>query len=220
MTAGVIFDWRGTLVTTLTPRQWVAEALRRLGRDHGPDAVEPVLSAVADASGPEDRLDGPGVDSDADVHRSTYLGVFADAGLDDELAETLYAVESDPRHNPFALDAAATLHALQGGGVRVAVVSDIHFDVRPAFAAAGLGGLVDVFTLSFEHGVQKPAPEIFRIALASLGVAAPDALMVGDRAGPDGAAVEEGIATLLLPPLVDVADRRLHKVLALCGAGT
>lgn len=42
--------------------------------------------------------------------------------------------------------------------------------------------------------------------------------MVGDRSRPDGGAVERGITTLLIPPLDDPRDARLHKVLALCEA--
>jgi FMN phosphatase YigB (HAD superfamily) len=49
------------------------------------------------------------------------------------------------------------------------------------------------------------------------GVTSDEALMVGDRSRPDGAAVEQGITTLLLPPLRQAADCRLDKVLALCG---
>jgi len=41
--------------------------------------------------------------------------------------------------------------------------------------------------------------------------------MVGDRSHPDGAAVEQGITTLLLPPLSNPSQRRLHHVLALTG---
>ncbi len=41
--------------------------------------------------------------------------------------------------------------------------------------------------------------------------------MVGDRAGPDGPAVEQGIPTLLLPPLKHPEQRRLHHVLAMTG---
>ncbi|MGY2129005.1 HAD family hydrolase [Blastococcus sp. SYSU DS0617] len=217
MTKAVLFDWRGTLVTTLSEREWVEQALPVLGRDCSPGAVDGILTAIAEANGAEDRLDGPGVDSDAALHRRTYLEVFADAGLDAELAEALYAVESDPGRNRFAVDVEETFQALRGRGVLIAVVSDIHVDLRPAFAAAGLGGLVDVFTLSFEQGVQKPDPLMFSRTLDALQVAPPDALMVGDRSRPDGAAVESGIPTLLVPPLRDVADRRLDKVLRLCG---
>ena len=213
---GVIFDWRGTLVTTLSDQDWVREALLLVGRGNDPDGINRVLTSIRAASGDDDRLEGPGVDSDADYHRRTYLQVFGDAGCDDDLARALYAVESDPRHNPFAADAVSTVLELRRRGVRVAVLSDIHFDVRPAFTAAGLDDCIDVFTLSFEQGIQEPDRRMFRRTLSALGVMPADTLMVGDRSGPDGVAVEEGITTLLLPPLTNVEDRRLHRVLALC----
>jgi HAD superfamily hydrolase (TIGR01509 family) len=211
----VLFDWRGTLVTTLSDAQWVQEALTRLGRDTA--RTSDVVTAIVAANGPEDRLDGPGVDSDAELHRRTYRQVLAEAGLDDELADALYAVESDLSLNRFADDVAGTLAVLHRHGVRVGVLSDLHVDVRPAFRAAGLLGLVDTFTLSFEQGVQKPDPRAFRAALDALGTAAEETLMVGDRAAVDGAAVELGMTVLLVPPLRSVAERRLHRVLALGG---
>lgn len=212
----VLFDWRGTLVTTLTEHEWIQTALVATGRGAEPADVAKILKAIVAANGEHDRLDGPGVDSDPALHRSTFMDVFADAGLDDDLAQALYAVESDPRHNPFADDVAETLVELRLRGMRVAVVSDIHFDLRPAFDAAGLLQYVDTFTLSFEQGVQKPNPVMFSRTLDALGVAPAEALMVGDRSRPDGAAVEQGITTLLLPPLRGVSERRLDKVLALC----
>ncbi len=219
MIRAVLFDWRGTLVVNLTDVEWVERALAALGRGTDAATVEGIAAAIARANGPGNRLDAPGVDCDAALHRLTFLGVLADAGLDAELVDSLYAVESDPRNNPFAGDVAGTFAALRGRGIRIAVVSDIHVDLRPAFDAAGLAGLVDVFTLSVEQGVQKPDPRMFTRTLDALGVGPEDALMVGDRSRPDGAAVEAGIPTLLLPPLRSVDDRRLHLVLALCGAG-
>jgi FMN phosphatase YigB (HAD superfamily) len=206
----VLFDWRGTLATTLDEQAWATEALRRLGRDDDAAALAARLATIAD------RLDAPGVDTDAALHRRTYLDALATLGVDDDLAETLYAVESDPALNVFADDAAATLRELCAAGLRLAVVSDIHVDIRPAFAAAGLDGVVDVFTLSVEHRIQKPDPRMFTRTLRALGVEPEDALMVGDRSQPDGAAVECGLTTLLLPPLAAPSDRRLHRVLALC----
>jgi FMN phosphatase YigB (HAD superfamily) len=211
----VLFDWRGTLVTTLAIEDWVRQALRRLDRPAEDGAVED-LAALLD--GAEDALDGPGADCDAGLHRRTYLTAFRGLGIDADLAEALYAVESDPAGNPFAVDAAETLVRLRAAGLRLAVVSYIHIDIRPAFAAAGLGDLVDVFTLSFEQGVQKPDPRMFTRTLTALGVDAGRGLMVGDRSRPDGAAVEAGLTTLLLPPLTHTEERRLHLVPALCGA--
>ena len=174
-----------------------------------------MVSAIGAANGVEDRFDGPGVDSDAELHRSTYFEVFADAGLDEDLAAALYAVEADYRHNVFAADAQATLADLHGRGIRLAIVSDIHFDLRPAFAAANMGDLIDVFTLSYEQGTQKPDPAMFTDTVGRLGSTPRTTLMVGDRSGPDGAAVEQGIVTLLLPPLRSPTDLRLHLVSSL-----
>ncbi|TFV86158.1 HAD family hydrolase [Blastococcus sp. CT_GayMR16] len=213
----VLLDWRGTLVTTLTEEDWARQALLRLGRPTWPDLVDHVAARLRTA---EAALDAPGTDTDAGVHRRTYLQVLSAAGLDDDLVQALYAVESDPGCNTFAVDVADTLRLLNGAGLRIAVVSDVHVDIRPAFEAAGLAGLVDVFTLSFEQGVQKPDPAMFTHTLSALGVAAGEALMVGDRSRPDGAAVESGITTLLVPPLTGPEDRRLHLVLALCGVAS
>ncbi|MEV6816049.1 HAD family hydrolase [Micromonospora sp. NPDC051296] len=196
-------------MTTLSSESWVRAALRRLGRDDQPETVANVWAAIAAAAGEPDRLDAPGVDCDAAVHRATYHAVFADAGLDADLAEALYAVESDPAYNPFAVDAASVLRAIARDGLPIAVLSDIHFDLRPAFVAAGLADVVDAYVLSFEHGVQKPDPRIFRLALDELGTDPARTLMVGDRRRPDGGALDVGMPTLLLPPLTDTQDRRL-----------
>lgn len=61
---------------------------------------------------------------------------------------------------------------------------------------------------------------MFELTLTALDVEPSEALMVGDRSRPDGAAVENGITTLLLPPLRNAHEARLHKVLALCDADT
>ncbi|XVS62789.1 HAD family hydrolase [Actinosynnema sp. CA-299493] len=202
----VIFDWRGTLVLAPTFRGWVSEALRRLGRDT--DRTSDVIASL-DLS----LVDVPGLDADAELHRATYYGAFRAAGLDGEPADSLYAVESDPAFTPFAVDAGPTLRELRDAGVRIGVLSDIHFDLRPAFA----GLPVDSFVLSFEHGVVKPDPAIFHVALRELGAAPGETLMVGDRSTHDGAGVEAGLPTLLVPPLRDVGDARLHLVTKLLG---
>ncbi|TNM63275.1 hypothetical protein FHN55_15720 [Streptomyces sp. NP160] len=44
---------------------------------------------------------------------------------------------------------------------------------------------------------------------------AEDVLVVGDRASHDGAAVDLGITTLLVPPLQSPHERRLQRVLDL-----
>ncbi len=189
--------------------EWVTLALTRLGRD---PAAAAELWARIEAAPNADLLDADGVDCDARAHRAAYFAVFAAGGLDDELSVMLYDLEGDAALNPFAADVKEVLTDLPARGVKVAVISDIHFDLCPAFAAAGLDDLVEVFVLSYEENAQKPAPAMFTRALDRLAVTPMETLMVGDRSGYDGAAVELGIVTLLLPPLRSPADRRLHLV--------
>jgi len=214
----VVFDWRGTLVSELTQEGWAGEALRRAGREHDDGAVRGLLGDIRRAAGEPNRLQSPLGNISAERHRETYYAVFADAGLDDELADALFAVDSDPSYNIFAVDAAETLASLIEKNCRIGVLSNIHFDIRPMFEQAGLLGSIDAFVLSNEHGVQKPDPAIFRLALELLGTRAEQTLMVGDRASRDGVAVEVGMPTLLVPPLSDPRQRRLHLVTNVVGA--
>jgi HAD superfamily hydrolase (TIGR01549 family) len=139
--------------------------------------------------------------------------VIRDAQIDQDLARELYAVESDPNYKPFAQDVGQALQTIKNSGVRIAVLSDIHVDIRSAFERAGLLSLIDLFVLSFQHGVQKPRPEMFQLALEGLNLPATQVLMVGDRA----AYVGEGMVTLLLPALRSITDCRLHLVTAPLG---
>ncbi len=215
----MLLDWRGTLVVPPTYSWLVGTALRRLGREASPASVAAVLDRLRAVD--DDEVVSSAVDTDAAVHRLAYQRWFDRAGLDDELARELYAVESDAALNPFADDVGPLLQALRAAGVRIGVVSDIHVDLRPVFAehrnpeGSTWADLVSAWALSFELGVAKPDPAIFEVALQRLGLAPEEVLVVGDRSTHDGAAVELGMTTLLLPPLRAPADRRLHHVLDL-----
>ncbi len=215
----VLFDWRLTLVHDPPDEWWVSTALERAGRAADESAVAAWCDALRRAASlPEVAAGELDCDCSATAHRDWSLMYFRLAGLDDELAESLYALDFDPASHPFYPDTEPVLRALRGRGCRMAVVSDIHVDLRPEFAAAELDQYIDAFVLSFEHGVQKPGREIFEIALRELEVTAEEALMVGDRASHDGGGVAAGITTLLLPAVAS-ADREvgLARVLALVG---
>ncbi|MGF6881744.1 FMN phosphatase YigB (HAD superfamily) [Nocardia sp. GP40] len=214
----VVFDWRGTLAYELTPEDWAYEALSRTDRPHDEQAVATLLDKISAAAGQPSRLKSADGNTSYDKHRETYYTVFADAGLDCDLADALFAVDSDPLYNTFAVDAAATMSSLTEIGCKIGILSNIHFDIRPVFAEAQLLDSIDAFVLSGEHGVQKPDPAIFRLALRLLGTDAGRTLMVGDRASRDGMAVEVGMPTLLVPPLTDPQQQRLHIVTNTVGA--
>jgi FMN phosphatase YigB (HAD superfamily) len=216
---GVLLDWRGTLVVAPTYPWLVRTALQRLGRPAARADLDVVLAQLR--CGDASLVGAHDVDADAGRHRDAHAHWFATAGIDQELADALYAVESDVLANPFAADVGPLLTALSAAGVAVGVLSDIHVDIRPAFAAQRTAGgrtwadLVDGWALSFELGFAKPDARIFTAALGTLALPAEDVLMVGDRGAWDGAAAEVGITTLVLPPLASPDQQRLHRVLDL-----
>jgi len=135
------------------------------------------------------------------LHREAYLHVLRESGLADHHAETLYDRVIDPSSWTPYPDTADVLKGLHRQGIKTAVVSNIAFDVRPAFVALGVAECVDEFVLSFEVGAVKPAAAIFETALSRLGVEAAHAVMVGDSDEADGGARALGCGFALVDPL-------------------
>ncbi len=205
----VLFDWSGTLVHDPPPIDRLRAALRALDREPRAEQVAATLDRITAAAQLPDVVEAMrDEDTSTARHRSANMLWFRRAGLDADLAEALYAVDADSDNRPLYTDAAATLAALHSSGVKVAVVSDIHLDLRVSLHDQGVGDHVDAYALSFELGCQKPDPRIFLTALDLLDVDAARALMVGDRCSHDGGAVDVGILTLILPPPPTVVGAR------------
>jgi HAD superfamily hydrolase (TIGR01509 family) len=135
------------------------------------------------------------------LHREAYLHVLRESGVADRHAEKLYELMIDPLNWTPYPDTADVLKHLHRQGIKTAVVSNIAFDVRPAFESIGAAEFVDEFVLSFEVGVMKPDAAIFETALTRLGVDAADAIMVGDSDEADGGARALGCRFILVDPL-------------------
>jgi FMN phosphatase YigB (HAD superfamily) len=215
----VLLDWRGTLAVDPPHEWWIREALLRCGRPADPESVARAASALRReerrfAGSPEALT----VDCSATAHRLETLRLYRRSGLDADLADALYELDLEPASHPLFPDVLDVLTELRSLGLKTVVVSDIHFDLRPDLGFHGAGEHVDDYVLSFEHGVQKPDPAIFEIALDAAGTGAEGALMVGDRASRDGGAAAVGIRTLIYPPLREARPRGLDAVVALCRA--
>jgi HAD superfamily hydrolase (TIGR01509 family) len=135
------------------------------------------------------------------LHREAYLHVLRESGLADHHAEALYDRVIDMSSWTPYPDTADVLKGLFRQGIKTAVVSNIAFDVRPAFVAIGAADYVDEFVLSFEVGAIKPDAAIFETALARLGVEAAHTVMVGDSDEADGGARAVGCGFILVDPL-------------------
>jgi HAD superfamily hydrolase (TIGR01493 family) len=157
-------------------------------------------------------------DLEPHLHREAYLHVLRESGVAEHHARELYDRLIDPASWTPYPDTAAVLTGLKRQGLRIAVVSNIAFDVRPAFAALGVLGDIDEVVLSYEVGAVKPNAEIFATALDRLGVVATDALMVGDSEEADGGARALGCAFALVDPL-PTDERPDGLVRALSAAG-
>jgi putative hydrolase of the HAD superfamily len=107
---------------------------------------------------------------------------------------------------PGARDACRNLAA---AGLRLAVVSNWDIGLHDHLKALGLGAIVDVIVTSAEAGAPKPAPAVFEIALARLGVDDPArAVHVGDAAADREGAHAAGLR-FEPAPLADAAQRIL-----------
>ena len=217
---GVIFDFHGTLVDAHDPAAWV-DAARRFLAERG----LPVPDAAHDAGLAQHlheiwtHADTVDPASTRDLSRERHREVFAQAvelhlGSDSGMVEALYAVMPQ-QWVPFT-DAVPVLNALRERGVRLVLLSNIGVDIRPQLATTGLAELLDDVVLSYEVGMVKPDPGIFRSALERLGRPAAQTLMVGDSASADIGGAALGIRTLILPRTARRV-RGLDAVLRLVG---
>lgn len=94
-----------------------------------------------------------------------------------------------------------TLATLRSRGLRVAMVSNYDSRLHRVVEELGLAPHLDAVVVSSETGWAKPSPRIYAAALAALGVAPGEALMVGDRPREDCAGARAaGLAALLYDP--------------------
>lgn len=113
-------------------------------------------------------------------------------GVDAALGARLLAHfrETYERHCNLSDDTRATLAALRARGLKLGVITNGGSEMqRRKLAGLELERSFDVVLVSEEEGVRKPDAEIFRRALARLGVTAHRAMFVGDHpvADVDGA---------------------------------
>lgn len=143
-------------------------------------------------------------DLDPVLHRKAFIEAIRQAGVPvREQAESLYDQLIEPANWAPYPDAEQVLKSLAAAGIPVAVVSNIGFDIRPAFELSGLSAHVAEFVLSYELGAIKPDARIFQHALDAIGVAAGEAVMIGDSEHADGGARALGAQFALvasLPP--------------------
>jgi putative hydrolase of the HAD superfamily len=95
--------------------------------------------------------------------------------------------------------AVETLRELRSRGLRVGLISVCSDDVPAVWSGTQLAGLFDSEVFSCDVGLRKPDPRIYALACEQLGVAAHDALFVGDGANDELAGAERaGLRAVLI----------------------
>jgi putative hydrolase of the HAD superfamily len=202
----VTFDAGGTLIAVAEP---VGVTYARVAARHGiavhADDVESRFRA-AFATAPPLAFAGASPTRLGDHERAWWYTVVrralgseaAGAPLDASAGE-LFAYYAGARAWRVFPDVPDVLAAMRRLGLRLAVVSNFDARLGPLLGALGLTPLVDAVVHSSRAGSAKPDPGIFHDALARLGVAAADALHVGDEPIEDvGGALGAGMRAVLI----------------------
>jgi putative hydrolase of the HAD superfamily len=215
----VLFDAGDTLIRLSGNGETL---LHRAAADLGADPLDPdevagVWRRVLDRSSTAEEL-AKGRDLSTSRHREVWTSLYDDAGcegLASGLSERLYQLTVDAASWEAFPDTVPTLKALGERGLRIGIVSDTGFDLRPAMDRLGLTPYVDAVVMSYEYGVCKPATKVFLAACDKLRVDPEQTLMVGDNPLTDSGAVACGMCVFLLPRPADTGPRGLEHGLSL-----
>jgi putative hydrolase of the HAD superfamily len=184
----VFFDAAGTL---FEPREQVGASYARIAHRYEVNATATQVQAAfrrvfANAPG---LAFGPGHDAAKlrwlerrwwyDLVAASFAGLGTFTSFDDYFDE-LFAFFADPANWRLDPQTAPTLTELQNGGFSLGMISNFDYRLYRIVEGLGLDRYFASITISSEAGFAKPAPEIFRIALAKHSVMAAEAMHVGD----------------------------------------
>ncbi len=176
----VFFDVGGTLVASSPgPAEIFRRALAKGGQLLDPEAIAKTLRSpdlIVTLIQPMAR------GRESEFYRSVnarlveHMGIPADAAA---LYDIHDLFEHEVMYRPYP-DAVRTLKALRSAGYRTGVVSNFSHRLPEILDDLGLADHLDTVTYSFEAGVEKPHPKIFKTALARAGATPERTLMIGD----------------------------------------
>ncbi len=127
---------------------------------------------------------------------------------DDSLVDALYARFSDVSSYALFDDVVQSLDDLRDAGYRIGLISNFEGWLDEMLVELEVGDVFDTKIISGLVGMEKPDPEIYRLALDRAGVAAGSAAHVGDSPGLD---VEPASSVGMHPILIDRFDRYLNE---------
>jgi len=214
----VLFDWGDTLFESPHAPSVILQHARAQKIPMDAQTADAMWRELWEAGKtPEEHAKGR--DLSRVAHRQVWTSLFKRAngrlpGIDEVLYER---VMNASVWKPYP-DTAPTLRSLRSREIRVGVVSNHAFDLRPFFREFGLADYIDAYALSYEIGVAKPAKRVFTEACRMLRVEPLHALMVGDDPVSDGGAGGAGLQMYILPGYAHGGPRGLERVLHIVDA--
>jgi FMN phosphatase YigB (HAD superfamily) len=157
-----MFDWMLTLADYPDEHEHLRQAHRLIDRPATDDEIGARRGSPQAAALPDVQAAAAEEDCSSGLHRAATMLHCRRAGIDELLAEAMYGLLGHPSFHPIYGGVEDALRAIQAAGMRISVISDIHVDLRDHARPAGIEGFIEHWILSFEHGVQKPNPKIFR----------------------------------------------------------
>jgi beta-phosphoglucomutase len=202
MIRAVIFDMDGVLIDA---REWHYEALNEALRLFGHEISR---------HDHETRFDGLPT---ATKLRQLSAERCLPAGLHSFInrMKQAYTLQMADRHLMPNIEHVRTLRSLRSQGYRLGVASNsIRRTIEFMMERAGLAGYLDIILSNEDVSRPKPAPEIYRKAMQSLGVAPDQALVVEDNPYGWQAATEAGAHLLRVRDVHDVTCDNIVAAIA------
>jgi putative hydrolase of the HAD superfamily len=202
----VLFDVGETLVHPAPSfPELFARIVGEAGHTREPDDVV-AASATVMRRFSEASRDGDRWTLSPEASRAFWLGVYermlGALGLPstDALRETLYVGFTDLGNYALFDDVLETLDALEAAGATLGIVSNFEAWLEDLLGSLSVRDRFPVRVISGVEGVEKPDPDIYRLALERAGVPAGDVAFVGDNPEFD---VAPPAAMGMFPVLVD-----------------
>ncbi|ARC56156.1 (S)-2-haloacid dehalogenase 4A [Frondihabitans sp. 762G35] len=194
----VLLDFHNTTAVVRSMEMWIDEAgsLTASSPASRPMAVERLGNVWGDARNLFPTLDW---NLDPAAHRHAFVSTLSHDGaiaLDD--AEALY--ETMPNQWELNRGVSEFIVRASSAGVRLALISNIALNIRPALEGWGIASALDAVVLSYEVGYVKPDPRIFQLTADLLDTDPTDCLMIGDSAHDDVGGAVLGMQCVITRP--------------------
>ncbi len=199
----VLFDFHDTLAELVGGTDHVVA-------HHVGVPVDDLRRALADVFAthvPRLRTDGVWPHQPDVMFHRLYEGLYERLGRVDDptpVVDRLRAVFWAPESYRAYPDARPALERLRARGIRLGLLSNSDFDLHPVLEHIGLGDLFEAAVPAFAHGVEKPDPAAFELAMDQMGSDPEHCWFVGDHPEFDAIASDQlGMRAVL----VDREDR-------------